>query len=265
MIVGGIDVGSLNISLVVLQDSSILYSKTVRITGKVQEAADKIMKAALEVTGLTGEELKYVVSTGRGKAAVALAREQRPEGICLGKGAHWLYPEATAVLCIGAESSVALLLDTNTGTMKKIARNDKCASGLGGFLDTMANVMHISLGEMGELALKASRKQNIDSTCAVFAESEVISYIHTGVPKEEIMAGIIDLVVQKAIGLLYKLGINGDVVLAGGVAKNPATLKIAEETIGKRVIVPPKPQIIGALGAALIAQEKFSQLASRGE
>ncbi len=163
-----------------------------------------------------------------------------------------------SIIPTGAESSRAMRLG-ETGRVETFAKNDKCAAGSGLFLETMSRVLEVPLELMGELSLKAAGYEEVSGICTVFAESEVISHIHRGVPKTHILAGLHKAVAGKILEILGKVGIKSDVVVTGGVAKNMAIIKEVESKTGLNLIVPPEPQMVGALGAALFARDKVAK------
>ena len=172
--------------------------------------------------------------------------------LCHAKGAHWLFPSARTVIDIGAESSKVMRLNEDGG-VEDFAGNDKCAAGTGIFLDTMAKAMEVPVEEAGELSLNYTEKARISSMCAVFAESEVVSHIHRGTSRNDILAGIHESIADRVFGMSNRVGIKDDVVLTGGVALNIGMVKALEEKLERKIYVPEDPRITGALGAALIA------------
>jgi predicted CoA-substrate-specific enzyme activase len=174
---------------------------------------------------------------------------------CLARGAYFLYPQARIVLNAGADSFTAIRLSAD-GTVEDSAINDKCAASVGVFLDTMSRMLRIPLAELGAESLKATNAETISSTCAVFAESEVVSIVHRDppVPIANILAGIHESMVNRLFGLAHRVGMQSEVVMSGGVSKNIGIIRAMEAKLGKPVLVPEDPQIVGALGAALFAQ-----------
>ena len=140
--------------------------------------------------------------------------------------------------------------------MKSFATNDKCAAGSGLFLESMAYLLGVSVAEMGELALGAAGAEEVSSRCAVFAESEVISHVHRGVPKDRILAGLHRALADRVLDLLSRVPMQQEVVVTGGVAMNGAVIREIETRLGLTVCVAPQPQIVGALGAALVAGDR---------
>lgn len=253
MLVAGIDVGARNISAVVLLDSDIL-SYCVLTSGEAgATAARAAVEEAIKQANLVFTDLQYVVATGSGRSSVPFANSQSTEVVCQARGAFYLSPSVRTVINLGAESSRAIRIG-ETGRVEAFAKNDKCAAGSGMFLETMSTVLEIPLEMMGEMSLRAKGCEEVSSICAVFAESEVISHIHRGVPKERILVGVHRAVASRILETLGTIGIKGAVMATGGVAKNAAIVRELEAKIGLSIIVPPEPQIVGAVGAALSAR-----------
>ena len=137
--------------------------------------------------------------------------------------------------------------------------NDKCAAGTGRFLDVMSRVLEVPLDQMGKVHFQAKEWAQVSSTCTVFAESEVISQLSKGLPRESIVAGVHQSVASKACSLAYRIGVKNDVVMCGGVAQNAGVVDAIEKELKQSIIVAPHPQITGALGAALMAYEELKK------
>ena len=256
MAVAGVDMGALATKVVILEGDKILAAKTLA-TGETGETeAQKTMDEALKDAGLKLEDLTMVVSTGTGRKSVSFAKRQRTAMSCHAKGAHFVFPQAQTVIDVGAESSTVIRLSTN-GKVEDSVGNDKCAAGTGVFLDAMCRMLRVELQEMGAESLKYTEKCSISSMCVIFAESEVVSHVHRDppVPKANILAGIHESIVDRLFGMTQRVGVQPDVVMTGGVSKNIGIVKAMEEKLGVKVLVAEDPQIIGALGAALVAQQ----------
>ncbi|MBE0414929.1 MAG: 2-hydroxyglutaryl-CoA dehydratase [Dehalococcoidia bacterium] len=256
MAVAGIDVGSVSISVVILQDNEILYHSVIQSGEGGTAASERAMAEALKRVALSVEDITFTIATGCGRRSVSLAQKGSAEVVCQARGALWLFPSARTVINLGAESSRAIRLNEQ-GRVQSFVTNDKCAAGSGLFLESMSNLLGVPLAKMGELALRAERQEEVSSRCAVFAESEVISHIHRGVPKEHILAGLHKAVVDRILEIASRVGIEKDVVITGGVAKNTAIIKELGERMGLPMMLPKEPQIVGALGAALIARDNI--------
>jgi predicted CoA-substrate-specific enzyme activase len=175
---------------------------------------------------------------------------------CLAGAAHFLYPQARTVIDAGAESSTAIRLSAD-GTVADMTGNDKCAGGSGTFLDNMSRMLRIPLAQMGAESLRATHAEPISAKCAVFAESEVISLLHRAppVPVANIVAGIYESMVDRLFALAQRVGMQPEVLMTGGVSKNAGVVLAMEARLGRPVLVPEDPQIVGALGAALAARQ----------
>jgi len=250
----GIDIGARNTSAVILEGGHVLSYCVLTSGEDGATASHRALAEALQQTGHTEKEVRHIVATGCGRNSAAFAGRFSAEVVCQAKGASHLFPSARTVINLGAESNRAIRL-ADDGRVTAFAKNDKCAAGSGLFLETMAAVLDVPLERMGELSLAADGYEEVSSICAVFAESEVISHIHRGVPKERILAGLHKAVADRVLEMTGPVGIKADVVVTGGVAKNAAIIRELENKIGFAVFVPPEPRITGALGAALIASE----------
>ncbi len=258
MLVAGVDVGARNVSAVILQDSNILSYCLLTSGGEGATVSRQAVEEAIKKTDFDFANLKCIVATGCGRNNVPFASYQSAEVVSQARGAFWLFPSTRTVINLGAESSRAMRVG-ESGRVEAFAKNDRCAAGSGLFLETMSKVLEVPLELMGELSLKAEGCEEVSGICAVFAESEVISHIHRGVPKDHILAGLHKAVADRVLEILGKVGIKSDVVVTGGVAKNMAIVKELENKRGQSIIVPPEPQIVGALGAALLARDKVAQ------
>ena len=251
----GIDIGSLNIKTVVLEDESIAGTGVVLLGDEIEASARTALEGVLGQYGLSIDGLP-ALATGAGSKLVSFIPKQKTITTCLARGIHHLYPSVRMVIDMGAESTTVIKLNER-GRLADWANHDKCASGTGLFLQQMAKLMAITLGEMGQLSLQAHSRADITSTCAVFAESEVISHVHRDppTPKEDIVAGIHFSVVSRIMSLCKRVGIEKDVAVTGGVALNNGLVSILEQELGFEVVKPETPQIVAALGAAIIARE----------
>lgn len=258
MLVAGVDVGAKNVSAVILHDSDILSCYILSSGEEAAIVSRQAVEEAVKKTGFDFADVQYVVATGCGRNSVPFANRKSTEVVCQARGAFWLFPSTRTVINLGAESSRAIRLSEN-GRVEAFVKNARCAAGSGLFLETMSRVLEVPLELMGELSLKAEGWEEVSSICAVFAESEVISHIHRGMPKDHILAGVHKAVAGRILEILGRVRIKSDVVVTGGVAKNMAIIKELERETELSMIVPPEPQMVGALGAALLARDKASQ------
>lgn len=254
----GIDIGSQTTKVVVLGNDGILCSNITLSGDEAGLSAKAAMTEALSRAGLSLDNDWFIVATGIGGKSVTLSQQTKAITTCLARGIHHLLPSARMVIDMGAESSTVVKVNER-GRVTDWANHDKCAAGTGLFLQQMAKLMQMPLEEMTKLSLQAKARAEISNTCAVFAESEVISHVHRvpPAPKEGIVAGIYASMVSHIIAMCKRIGIEKDVAIVGGVALNSGLVKIIEEEIGSKVLVPDSPQIVAALGAAIIARENI--------
>jgi predicted CoA-substrate-specific enzyme activase len=259
MAVAGVDVGSQSTKVVILEGDRILAGVTLKTGESGESESRQAMDEALRRARLKLEDMKSVVSTGIGRMSVLFAHRQRSTVSCVARGACFFYPRARTVLDAGAESSTAIRLSAD-GTVKDVANNSKCAAGTGVFLDTVSRMLRIPLAELGAESLMATSAETISSTCAVFAESGVVSLVNRDppVPVANILAGIHEWMAARLFGLAQRVGMQPEVLMCGGVSKNSGIIRAMEAKLGKQVLVPEEPQIVVALGAALVAQEGLS-------
>jgi len=255
MITAGIDIGSLSTKIILLNQNKII-SHAVHPTGVTpEEAVQKAMDKVLQKSGLSSSDIKSTFTTGIGKKKITYESGQATEIICDTKGSLYLYPDIKGIIDIGAETCRAIKCDTE-GNIIDFTLNDKCASGTGIFLQSMAKALRVKPEEMGELSLKATQDIEVTSMCAVFAESEVVSLIHRKTPKNDILKGIHKSIASRIYGLANRITLEDDIIVIGGIAKNKGLLLLLEELMNIKLKVPEEPEIVGALGAAILAKEK---------
>lgn len=257
-LVAGCDVGSTSGKVVILRNGKIVSSSIVPNEPLSDVTASKALDKALEGQEFTLSDITLLYGTGYGRIDIPFASKIITEIACHGKGAFWTNNKARTVIDIGGQDAKVIKID-NKGVVKDFVLNDKCAAGTGKFLETMAKILEVKLEEMGEMSLKAKEIVEISSQCSVFAESEVISLIAERKDPIDIMAGINHSVANRLVSMLYRIGIEESVVISGGVAKNIGVVRMIENKIKTRI---PEysidPQLYGALGAALFAQQELT-------
>ena len=258
MIVAGLDIGSITTETVILKDREILTSIILPTGANSRTAAERCLSAALQKTALGQEEISAIVTTGYGRASFPRATKMITEITCHARGAYFVHPKTRTVIDIGGQDSKVIRLDAR-GRNVDFQMNDKCAAGTGRFLEVMAHALEVKVEELGRLSLGAPRTIKISSMCTVFAESEVVSLIADSQPKEVIIRGLHDSIADRVLGMVNRVGIEEEVTLTGGVAKNEGVARALEDRLGVKMFIPPEPQIIGALGAALLARDLSSR------
>ena len=251
----GIDVGSLTTKAVLMDNDKIVGYSIVSSRTNPKGTAEQALDDALHKTRYERDTLKFIVATGYGRIALDFVNHTVTELTCHAKGVHWLNPKVRTVIDIGGQDSKVIKLDAY-GNMLDFAMNDKCAAGTGRFLEIMANALEVEIEQMGEFSLKSNRPCSLSSTCTVFAESEIVSLIASGASKEDIIAGLHTSIARRVGNMTKSLGLEPEVAFVGGVAKNVGVRKALEEFLDVEFThIEQDPQIIGALGAALIARE----------
>jgi len=260
MIVGGCDVGSATGKAVVMKDSTIASYTIIPSTTRPEVTARVAMDEAIKRSGLSSlGDLQYIVGTGYGRLKVPFANENISEITCHARGAYWLLPTVRTVLDIGGQDCKAMSLD-DKGKVIDFVLNDKCAAGTGRFFEAMARVLDCGLEGLSSLSLQSKSPATITSQCSVFAESEVITLVNEGTELVDIAAGLHNAIANRLHSMLRRIGLVEDVALTGGCAKNEGLVKALEEKLGVSVRkLPEDPQIVGAIGAALIAKERLSR------
>ena len=255
----GIDIGSLNTKVVVLSDNAIAGYRVIPTGEEASVSAKQAIEEALKQVGLNFDGLP-VVATGIGSKSVSFISQQKTITTCLARGVNNLFPAARMAIDMGAESTTVIKINER-GKLADWTNHDKCASGTGLFLQQMAKLMAMPLEEMTKFSLQAKSRAEITNTCAVFAESEVISHVHRvpPTPREDLVAGIYYSVVSRIISLCKRIGVEKEIAVTGGVAKNIGLITILEKELNRRVSKPDEPQIVAALGAAIIARENVEK------
>lgn len=254
----GIDVGSSSSKAVILEYGKKIISHRVVQIGTGSTGPERVLKEVLAATDLTIDDMANIIATGYGRFNVKIAKGEISEITCHAKGALFECPGTTTLLDIGGQDVKAIKLNEQ-GLVMQFAMNDKCAAGTGRFLDVMSKVLEIPMSEMGEWYFKSKHPAKVSSTCTVFAESEVISLLSKNIPKEDIVAGVHQSIASKASALVRRVGVGPDLTMTGGGSRDPGVVDAISKELGIPVRVASHPQIIGALGAALLAYEKISK------
>lgn len=251
----GIDIGSAFSKAVVVAGSELVSYHIIPSGGNYKLAADEVAGRALSEAKLSFNDIAYVVATGYGAANVAFSNQVATDIACQSRGVYNLFPSARTVIDIGGQFSRVFKVGEG-GRATAFVLSEKCAGGSGRFLQVIARVLQIDLKEIGQLSLKSKNKLAFNTGCAVFAESEAISRIAEGASKEDILAGVHWALAAKVQNLVERIGLEPDCALIGGGAKDIGLVRSIEEGLGLSLLVPEEPQIVAALGAALIAKEK---------
>lgn len=266
MIFVGVDIGSTTTEAVLLDENKTIIAFAQTNTGyELDKAADRVVEDCCGQAGCGKADFTYCVSTGYGRDLVSFADTQFTEIACHAKGANYYFPEARGVIDIGGQDSKAISINA-AGGLVDFAMNDKCAAGTGRFLEVMARIMNLEIGEMGRLSLNSTQDVKISSICTVFAESEVISLLAKKLYDPcDIMMGIHSSVVRRVNMLVQKARLEPPIVMTGGVAKNVGVVAAFERLLDTKILIPSDPQLIGAVGAAVLALEAYQKSRNEGQ
>lgn len=258
-VVGGCDVGSTTGKALIIRDSEVIGYSIIPCAVRPEVTAEQALNLALEEAGIDSlDKLAYMVGTGYGRVRIPFADENVSEITCHGLGAYHLNPADRTIIDIGGQDSKVIKISPK-GRVVDFAMNDKCAAGTGRFFEAMARVLEISLEELSELSLRSQHPAQITSQCSVFAESEVITLLNEGAVISDIAAGINEAISSRLASLVRKVGLEEEVTVSGGCAKNEGLIRSLEKKLGVQVkSLGMDPQVIGALGAALVARHRVA-------
>ncbi|MFZ0004821.1 MAG: acyl-CoA dehydratase activase [Methanoregula sp.] len=244
----GIDIGSRTIKLAVIENGELILSRKIVTSHDPLGTARELMADTV---------FDRITATGYGRHLIKghLSCPVITEITAFVLGARFFSDSCGSILDIGGQDTKAISLDSR-GDLCKFEMNDRCAAGTGRFLEVMATVLGFTLEEFSAAALSATRAEKINSMCTVFAESEVVSLISQGALRNEVALGIHKSIVSRSAGLLKRVAPTEKIFFAGGVALNDCVRILLENEMGRPVFVPPDPQIVGAIGAALSASEE---------
>ncbi len=255
----GVDVGSTQTKAVVVDEASSIVGRSLIDTGaNVVRAAEKAFAQAIDDAGLQDYEIGFVVGTGYGRYKVEFGDTQITEIVCHARGAAAMFPDTQTVLDMGGQDTKAIRLKPG-GDVIDFCMNDKCAAGTGRFLQSAAAALGLELEDLGPTALEGQRPVSISTTCTVFAESEVLSWLA--------ILGVHRSIGSRSFGLLRRVGIENEVTFSGGVTKNEAMVEVMAEMLDTTLNVSEESHFMGALGAALFALERMphGDTGGRGE
>jgi len=260
----GVDIGSTMTKVVLMDKSGNLLSAIKGPTGpEHRQLANEVMRQALEQASLQIDDISYIVATGYGRLNVPFADRQITELSCHARGVSSLFPNVRTAIDIGGQDAKCMKIAN--GRLTNFVMNDKCAAGAGRFLEVTAATLGIRLEDMGDISLKATKKIQISNLCTIFAQQEVVALLSRGEKLENILAGLHDALASRIAALARRLGIEPDLVLTGGVAKNIGMVRAMKESLGCEILVPEEPLLTGALGAAILAKEIYMKAAAAGE
>jgi (R)-2-hydroxyacyl-CoA dehydratese activating ATPase len=257
MITAGCDLGSLTAKAVILKDREIVAKEIIRATARPEQSALAVMKLSCAAAGINMENIDRLVGTGYGRKHIPFVNSAESEIVCHARGAFHQAPGTRTVIDIGGQDAKAIKID-DRGEVIRYVYNDKCASGTGRFLEIIADSLDLSLEELGALSQKSTVALTISNQCVVFAETEIISLVNEGREIPDIISALHRAVANRVASLARGIGIEEEVLMTGGVAKNPGMFSALAGALGIELRAVSDPQMNGALGAALIADDNLT-------
>jgi len=256
IISAGVDVGSVSSQAVIMVDGKLYAYSNMRTGSDSPKSAQNAMDWALEGTGMTQDDIQYVVGTGYGRVNVPFSQRAITEIACHARGANFMYgPTINTVLDMGGQDCKAIRVDEK-GKVVAFLMNDKCAAGTGRGMEVFADLLGVHITKVGEMSLQVEEEPPmVSSTCVVFAKSEASGLLRAGWPKERVLAAYCLAMAHRVVDLLQRLGVEEDFAITGGIAKNIGVVSRVERELGIKALKPTlDTQIAGALGGALFAR-----------
>ena len=255
----GIDVGSVSTKGVLFDGKQ--WESVVMPTGwSPKQVGSEVLNRLCKTCGIPLEKIDHIIGTGYGRIHMPFSHKTVSEIACHSKGAHFLFPNSMGVIDIGGQDSKAMLLNPK-GKVMDFVLNDKCAAGTGRFLQVTLHAMGVDFSEMDALAQDATPLE-IGNMCAVFAETEVINLLMQDKDKKEIVAGLLKSIAKRVVSMAGRINLSGEIVFTGGLANSQVLAEMMSKLSPWKIHRAENPQIIGALGAAVLGYE---QLLSEGE
>ncbi|MCP4569540.1 MAG: benzoyl-CoA reductase, bzd-type, subunit Q [FCB group bacterium] len=255
-ITAGVDVGSVSSQAVIMVDGQLYAYASMRTGSDSPDSARNAINWAMENTGLTLEDIHYSVGTGYGRVNVPFANRAITEIACHARGGNFMYgPSVRTILDMGGQDCKAILCDEK-GKVTNFLMNDKCAAGTGRGMEVFADLLAVSIEDVGDLSLDVEKEPPpVSSTCVVFAKSEASSLLREGWSKKRVLAAYCSAMAHRVVSLLDRVGVQKEFAITGGIAKNSGVVSRLEKELKLTALTSEyDTQIAGALGAALFAK-----------
>jgi len=251
----GLDLGTQTIKVVVLNDNIVLSREKTFSGFDPSKAAKTVLEKALKTANLSISDIEHTTATGAGVQMASNIDSKISMMSADAKAGIHLFPKARTIIDVGAEEARAMKCDDN-GMMVDFVVNERCAAGAGAFIEAMARALEVKMEDMGPLSLKAERASPINASCVIFGESDVVTLIHRQESKPEIARAVFDAMADRVSSMVHRLGVNPEVVLVGGVAKDVGFIASLKRKLDIDISIPEFPEFAGALGAALMATKR---------
>lgn len=261
-LIAGIDIGSRGTKVALIdRDGTLRASHVTRTRPPFETLVEDALTAALDTIHAMRSNVDYVITTGFGRSTYPDRDTQVTDITAAAYGAAAVFPQTRCVIDIGSQSSRAIHIAPG-GRVQEFKSNDKCAAGAGGFVERAARYLETPLETVGQLSCAGTDPVTISSVCAVLAESEIINHVSQGRSVEDILRGVHNSLAERAMALLKRVGVEPEITLAGGMARQAGMIESLEAACGFKVNVPDHPEIINALGAALLAKRRLERAAA---
>lgn len=261
VISGGVDVGSVSSQAVVMVDGKLYAFANMRTGSDSPNSALNAMNWALEGAGLKIEDINFVVGTGYGRVNVPFSHRAITEIACHARGANFMFgPSVRTILDMGGQDCKAIRCD-HRGKVTNFLMNDKCAAGTGRGMEVFADLLSVSIEDVGDLSFQVEEEPDpVSSTCVVFAKTEAAGLLRQGWPKNLVLAAYCNAMAHRVVTLLERLGMEKEFVITGGIAKNRGVVDRLVGELGLTVLKSDyDTQIAGALGAALFGKVLYEK------
>jgi bzd-type benzoyl-CoA reductase Q subunit len=267
VITAGVDVGSVSSKAAIMIDGDIYSWGIMRTGSNSPESAKKALNWAMEGTGLTPNDLAYIVGTGYGRVNVPMANKAITEIACHAKGANYIWgPSVRTVLDVGGQDIKAIHCD-ETGRVTSFLMNDKCAAGTGRGMEVFADLLQVPIEDIGETSLRVDEEpEPVSCTCVAFAKTEAMGLLRKGWSKEKVLAAYTHAMAIRMATLVKRVGLEKEFVVTGGQSKNIGIVSRIERILGVKCLPMPNwqdsgldPMVAGAIGAALFAKALYEK------
>jgi predicted CoA-substrate-specific enzyme activase len=255
----GIDAGSALTKCVIMDGNLVVQGRGVVKSGaNLARAARHALRKALNEAQIEEYDLTMIVSTGYGRSSIPSSNINATETACQAQGAIYRFPGTRTILDMGGQDTTAIRIDAD-GNVLDFVMNDKCSAGAGRFMESLADLLGMTIDELAQRSLDPEPNLMVTNVCSVFAEQEVINYLEKGQPLDEILAGVFMSIARRGASLLKRVGIEDEVTLSGGVSKLRGVVEALERVLDRPVNSGIDAEYIGALGAALIGIERVNE------
>lgn len=253
-ITAGIDVGSVSSQAVIMTDGEIFAYGNMRTGSDSPNSARNVFSFALEGADMPEDRMNYCIGTGYGRVNVPMADRSITEIACHARGANFIYgPEARTVLDVGGQDIKAIQCD-DKGKVTNFLMNDKCAAGTGRGMEVFADLLGVSIGEVGDRSFQFEGPEPVavSNVCVVYAKSEATGLLRKGHTTEQVLAAYCEAMAERIYSLVERVGVNPEFCITGGMAKNRGVVERLMHKIGLKAMATKwDTQIAGAIGAAL--------------